>query len=118
MRSSSRLPPIRERGSGRGGRRGCGSVPTRFGGLTFFEANLATLAGSVAITSNIIIFALININVVLIVLLIFLVTRNIFKIILDRKRNILGAKIRSRLVLIFIGFSLVPTIRLFVTARH
>jgi two-component system nitrogen regulation sensor histidine kinase NtrY len=87
-------------------------------GLTLFEARFAALGGSVAFTSNVVIFALINLNVVLIVLLIFLVTRNVFKLILDRKRNILGAKIRSRLVLIFISFSLVPTILLFVAAAN
>ncbi len=87
-------------------------------GLTFLEANLATVGGSVAFTSNLVIFALINLNVILVVLLIFLVTRNLFKLILDRKRNILGSKIRSRLVLIFISFSLVPTILLFFAAAN
>ncbi len=95
-----------------------GIIAVLVAGLTVFEAKLATLGGTVAITGNIIIFALININVVLIVLLIFLVTRNIFKLILDRKRNILGAKIRYRLVVIFIGFSLAPTILLFVAAAN
>ncbi len=86
--------------------------------LTLLEANLATLGGSVGFTSNIVIFALINLNVVLVVLLIFLVTRNVFKLILDRKRKILGSRIRSRLVLIFILFSLVPTVLLFVAAAN
>ena len=95
-----------------------GIVAALVAGLTLFEARYAALGGSVAFTSNIIIFALININVVLIVLLIFLVTRNLFKLVLDRKRNILGAKIRSRLVFIFIGFSLAPTILLFVAAAN
>jgi two-component system nitrogen regulation sensor histidine kinase NtrY len=108
----------RERAKRRRERLAIGIVAILVAGLTFFEANLVALGGRVAFTSNIIIFALININVVLIVLLIFLVTRNVFKVILDRKRNILGAKIRSRLVLIFIGFSLVPTILLFVAAAN
>jgi len=86
--------------------------------LTVIEANLATIGGAVAFTSNIVIFALINLNVVLVVLLIFLVTRNVFKILLDRRRNILGAKIRSRLALIFISFSLIPTILLFIVATN
>ena len=87
--------------------------------LTLIEANLAAIGGKTgAFTSNIVIFALININVVLVVLLIFLVTRNVFKILLDRRRNILGAKIRSRLVLIFISFSLIPTILLFIAATN
>ena len=108
----------RERAKRRRERLAIGIVAALVVGLTFLEANLAALGGSVAFTSNIIIFALININIVLIVLMIFLVTRNVFKLILDRKRNILGAKIRSRLVLIFIGFSLVPTILLFVAAAN
>ncbi|MGE5247868.1 MAG: HAMP domain-containing protein, partial [Verrucomicrobiota bacterium] len=86
--------------------------------LTLLEAYLAAVGGSVAFSSNIVIFALINLNVVLVVLLIFLVTRNVFKILLDRRRNILGAKIRSRLVLIFISFSLIPTILLFIAATN
>ena len=86
--------------------------------LTLLEANLATLGGAVGFTSNIVIFALINLNVVLVVLLIFLVTRNVFKLILDRKRKILGSRIRSRLVVIFILFSIVPTVLLFVAAAN
>ncbi|MBP2689375.1 MAG: sensor histidine kinase, partial [Deltaproteobacteria bacterium] len=65
-------------------------------GLTFLEAYLAAFRGSVAFASNIVIFALINLNVIFVVLLIFLVTRNVFKILLDRRRNLLGAKLRSR----------------------
>jgi len=54
-------------------------------GLTFLEANLAAVGGSVAFTSNLVIFALINLNVILVVLLIFLVTRNLFKLIWERR---------------------------------
>ena len=69
-------------------------------------------------SSNIAVFALINLNVVLVVLLIFLVFRNLFKILLDRRRKILGSKLRSRLVVIFICFSLVPTTLLFIAAAN
>lgn len=86
--------------------------------LTFFEAHLAAVGGAVTFSSNIVIFALINLNVIFVVLLIFLVTRNVFKILLDRRRNLLGAKLRSRLVLIFICFSLIPTMLLFVAATN
>lgn len=86
--------------------------------LTFFEAHLAAVGGAVTFSSNIIIFALINLNVIFVVLLIFLVTRNVFKILLDRRRNLLGAKLRSRLVLIFICFSLIPTMLLFIAATN
>jgi two-component system, NtrC family, nitrogen regulation sensor histidine kinase NtrY len=95
-----------------------GAVAVLVTTLTLVEAKLAAIGGTVAFTSNIVIFALINLNVILVVLLIFLVTRNVFKILLDRRRNILGAKLRSRLVLIFISFSLIPTILLFIAATN
>ncbi len=112
------LSPEKEQAKRKRERLAIGIVAALVVGLTVLEANLAAIGGATAFSSNIIIFALININVILIVLLIFLVTRNVFKLILDRKRNILGAKIRSRLVLIFISFSLVPTILLFVAAAN
>jgi len=95
-----------------------GIVAVLVAALTFFEAHLAAVGGAVAFSSNIVIFALINLNVVFVVLLIFLVTRNVFKILLDRRRNLLGAKLRSRLVLIFICFSLIPTMLLFIAATN
>lgn len=95
-----------------------GVVAVLVAALTLVEAKMAAIGGAVAFTDNIVIFALINLNVVLVVLLIFLVTRNVFKLLLDRRRGILGAKLRSRLVFIFISFSLVPTILLFIAAAN
>jgi two-component system nitrogen regulation sensor histidine kinase NtrY len=95
-----------------------GIVAVLVAALTFFEAHLAAVGGAVAFSSNIVIFALINLNVIFVVLLIFLVTRNVFKILLDRRRNLLGAKLRSRLVLIFSCFSLIPTMLLFIAATN
>ena len=39
--------------------------------------------------------------------------RNIFKLLLERRRGIPGAKLRSKLVLAFIALSLIPTMLLF-----
>jgi two-component system nitrogen regulation sensor histidine kinase NtrY len=86
--------------------------------LTLIQAYLVASGGTVAFSSNIAIFALINLNVILVVLLIFLVSRNLFKILLDRHRKILGSKLRSRLVVIFICFSLIPTVLLFIAATN
>jgi two-component system nitrogen regulation sensor histidine kinase NtrY len=122
MKLPSAGPTVPDQGADSAKRRrerwAIGIVAALVVGLTFLEAYLAAFRGSVAFASNIVIFALINLNVILVVLLIFLVTRNVFKILLDRRRNILGAKIRSRLVLIFISFSLIPTILLFIAATN
>ena len=84
--------------------------------LTLLQAWMVASGGIVPFSSNIAVFALINLNAVLVVLLIFLVFRNLFKILLDRRKKILGSKLRSRLVIIFICFSLIPTVLLFIAA--
>jgi len=74
------------------------------------------VGGKIPIANNIIIFSLININIILILLLIFLVIRNLVKLIFERKRKVLGAKLRTKLVVAFISLSLIPTILLFFVA--
>ncbi len=119
FRQESRVPsPEEERSKRRRERWAIGVVAFLVAALTLIQAYLVASGGTVAFSSNIAIFALINLNVVLVVFLIFLVTRNLFKILLDRHRNILGSRIRTRLVLIFICFSLIPTALLFVAATN
>jgi len=59
-------------------------------------------------------FALINLNSILLLLLIFLVVRNLVKLFLERKRGAPGAQIKTRLVTGFVGLSLMPTLFLFI----
>jgi two-component system nitrogen regulation sensor histidine kinase NtrY len=58
-------------------------------------------------------FILININMLVLLLLIFLVFRNVVKLLYDRRRKVLGAKLRTKLVVAFASLSLIPTILLF-----
>ena len=58
-------------------------------------------------------FALININVILILFLSFLIFRNVAKLIIERKRGILGSRLRTKLVVSLVFFALAPTILLF-----
>jgi two-component system nitrogen regulation sensor histidine kinase NtrY len=81
--------------------------------LTWAEIHLARLRAAVQLGNKIIIFGLINIIILLIILLIYLVFRNIAKLLLERRQNVAGAKLRTKLVLAFVGLSLVPTMLLF-----
>ena len=63
-------------------------------------------------------FILININLLLLLLMIFLVFRNIVKLLYDRKRKVMGANLRTRLVVAFIGLTLLPTTVLFFFSIH
>ena len=84
--------------------------------LTTIEMKFPQIGGKIPVANNIIIFSLININIILILLLIFLVIRNLVKLIFERKQRVLGAKLRTKLVAAFISLSLVPTILLFLVA--
>lgn len=84
--------------------------------FAFFEIQLPDVSPEYSLGSNIAFFILINVNVILLVLLVFLVVRNLIKLIFERKRRILGSRLRVRLVLAFVALSLVPTLVLFVIA--
>ncbi|MFO7840497.1 MAG: ATP-binding protein [Desulfosalsimonadaceae bacterium] len=58
-------------------------------------------------------FILMNINMLLLILLIFLVFRNIVKLYYERRRRVAGSKLRTKLVASFISLTLLPTIVLF-----
>ena len=84
--------------------------------LTTLEMKIPRVAEQIPIANNIIVFSLININIILILLLIFLVIRNLVKLVFERRREVLGAKLRTKLVVAFITLTLVPTFLLFFVA--
>lgn len=64
--------------------------------------------------SNLTFFILINLNIALLFVFVFLVARNIVKLIFERKQNILGSKLKEKLIFAFGGLTLVPTIIIFI----
>ena len=81
--------------------------------LTFAETRIIRFGADIPISNTILMFILININLLLLILLIFLVFRNLVKLLYDRKRKVMGAQLRTRLVVAFIALTLLPTIVLF-----
>lgn len=75
------------------------------------------LESNSGIESNLGFLLLINLNIVAMMILGFVVVRNVIRLILDRRENILGARLKTRLVLAFILLSLVPTALLFFVAQ-
>jgi two-component system nitrogen regulation sensor histidine kinase NtrY len=69
-----------------------------------------------AVSGNALIFGLINVNIILIILLIFLIVRNLAKLIYERRHGIVGSKLRTRLVAAFVSLSLIPTVLLFLVS--
>ncbi|MGD9074403.1 MAG: ATP-binding protein [Desulfobacteraceae bacterium] len=81
--------------------------------LTYLGTKVFDLGLGLPVSSSILFFALLNVNVILLLLLLFLTMRNLVKLLFERKKKIMGARIRTKLVLAFIILSLLPTIILF-----
>lgn len=81
--------------------------------LTLAELHLSDISTHAPGLGNIVIFGIINIILLLIVLLVYLVCRNVARIILERKRNPFGTKLRGKLVVAFVILSFIPTFLLF-----
>jgi two-component system nitrogen regulation sensor histidine kinase NtrY len=81
--------------------------------LTYVETKVVRFGADLPVSNTVLTFVLINLNMLLLLLLIFLVLRNIVKLLYDRKRKVMGAKLRTKLVMAFAGLSLVPTVLLF-----
>jgi len=80
--------------------------------LSLAEYYLISGSSPLSTGSNVLIFAVINLNILLILLLGFLVVRNLVKLVFEDRKNILGAKLRTKLVIAFVSLSLIPTILL------
>lgn len=60
--------------------------------------------------------ALFNLNLILLLVVLFLVIRNVFRLLIERRRKVLGSKLRTRLVLVFFSLSVIPTLLMFFIA--
>src|SRR5262245_30364477 len=81
--------------------------------LASLQARLPEFSDGHNLANNVIFVLLIDLNIILLVLLVFLVGRNLIKLFYERQRKILGSHLRFRLVLAFVAISLFPAILLF-----
>lgn len=88
-------------------------VAALFIGLTIAELKLTTVSSTLPFVNSIFFFGLLNINIILLIALVWLVFRNIGKLFFERRSKILGARLKTKLVLAFLGFSIIPTLILF-----
>ena len=85
--------------------------------LTYLETVVFEIGEvSFPISGNVLVFSLININIILLLLMVFLVLRNLLRLIFEQRKITLGKSLRTRLVISFITLSLIPTILLFFIA--
>lgn len=81
--------------------------------FVWLEISLLNADITLPVSSDILIFGIINLNVILVLLMLFLVLRNLAELFFESRQNIVGSKLKSKLVISFISLSLIPTSLLF-----
>lgn len=81
--------------------------------LTYIESHISVISGDIPVATNIFVLGLININIILILLLIFLVLRNTVKLFFERKSKVMGSSLMTKLVAAFVALTIIPTFLLF-----
>jgi two-component system nitrogen regulation sensor histidine kinase NtrY len=84
--------------------------------LIVFQTHISTWKVEAPFPNNLLVIFLIGLNILLLLLLILLILRNVTKLVFERKKKVLGAKLKTKLVVAFITLSLAPTILLFLIA--
>src|SRR5687767_5012834 len=86
------------------------------GGAAVFD--LGVFAPELPVASNIVIFALFNLNLIIFLLLLLLLFRNLVKVWFERRQQVIGARFRAKLVLAFLLLSVTPAALIFVIASN
>src|SRR3989442_13887917 len=81
--------------------------------LAIAQFRLPQSLGSGSLGTDAILIGLINVNLILLVLLVFLVGRNIAKLVFERRRRIMGSHLRTRLAAAFVAIARLPATLLF-----
>ncbi len=83
--------------------------------FTVIASNVFTDEG-MPVLANIFVYGLYMIFIILILILFFLIVRNVVKLFYEHRRGVIGSRLRTKLVAAFVGLSLVPTVLLFLFA--
>jgi two-component system nitrogen regulation sensor histidine kinase NtrY len=81
--------------------------------LIYYAVQRAKELSTEALSSQVLLFVLANINVLLIFGILFVLLRGVVKLVLDRQRGIIGSRFRTKLALAWVATSLIPVLILF-----
>jgi two-component system, NtrC family, nitrogen regulation sensor histidine kinase NtrY len=84
--------------------------------LVYYFIQKAKELSPEALSSRVLLFVLFDINLILILGIVFVLLRGVVKLILERQRGIVGSRFRTRLVITWVATSLVPVVILFLFA--
>jgi two-component system, NtrC family, nitrogen regulation sensor histidine kinase NtrY len=79
---------------------------------------VAIRAPAIPVASNILVFALFNLNLIVFLLLLVLLFRNLVKLYFERRQQVVGSRFKTKLVLAFLSLALAPAILIFIVASN
>jgi len=84
--------------------------------LIYYAMQRAKELSPEALSSQVLLFVLTNINVLLILGILFVLLRGVVKLVLERQRGIIGSRFRTKLAVAWMATSLLPVLILFIFA--
>lgn len=81
--------------------------------LTWFQLKLFGISQELPFVHSIFFFGLVNFNIILLLLLLFLIFRNVVKVFVERRGRIIGSSLKAKLIAAFVAFSFIPTVLMF-----
>src|SRR3954451_2813318 len=88
-----------------------------FTGL-FYLAQRGRDLPSALVTNKLLLFVLWYVNVILILIILFVLLRNLVKLLIERRHRVLGSTFKSKLDATYVGLSLIPVLMLFAIATE
>ena len=85
--------------------------------LVYFVVRKAEEFSPTYFTNTVLLSVLGFVNAILILGLLYVLFRNLIRLVVERRRGTLGSQFKTKLVVIFLGLTLIPSILLFVAAQ-
>ncbi|KRT75344.1 MAG: nitrogen regulation protein NtrY [Candidatus Rokubacteria bacterium CSP1-6] len=92
--------------------------------LVLLVATVATVyevgirSPQIPLASNLLVFALFNLTLIVFLLLLVLLIRNLVKLFFERRQQVLGSKFKTKLVAVFLSLSLIPALLISIIASN
>ncbi|MHB8764706.1 MAG: sensor histidine kinase [Deferrisomatales bacterium] len=87
-----------------------------WGGLALVQWRLFEQIQGGGVLETVAVFGLVNLNILLLLLLLFLSLRNLAKLAFERRRGVLGSKLKTKLVMAFLAMTVIPTALLYLAS--
>ncbi|HEX6099121.1 MAG TPA: ATP-binding protein [Thermoanaerobaculia bacterium] len=84
--------------------------------LVYYVTQQAKELSPEALSNRLLLFVLWNINLLLVIGILFVLLRGVVKLVLERRHGIIGSRFRTKLVVTYVATSLLPVVLLFLVA--